>query len=125
MLERVKTFKYLGLNFSKNGRYINAIKHNIDKARRASFAIAKRARQLNLSVKYHIHIINTIVKSILLYGCEIFCHEKLDLIDTFYTQILKRLLCMKKSTPDYMVYGETGCIPPSVDIKQRAMIFWL
>ena len=125
VLERVKTFKYLGLNFSKNGRYINAIKHNIDKARRASFAIAKRARQLNLSVKCHIHIINTIVKSILLYGCEIFCHEKLDIIDTFYTQILKRLLCMKKSTPDYMVYGETGCTPPSVDIKQRAMIFWL
>ena len=123
-LERVKTFKYLGLMFSKNGKYVNAVKHNIDKARKASFAIAKRARQLNLSVSCHIHIINTVVKSILLYGCEVFCFEKLDIIDSFYVQTLKRILHVRKSTPDYMVYGETGCNPPSVDIKQRAMTFW-
>ena len=125
VLEREATFKYLGLIFSKNGRYINAIKHNIDKARRACFSISKRARQLHLSVSCHIHILNTIVKPILLYGCEIFCFEKLDIIDTFYTQQLKRILHLRKSTPDYMVYGETGCFPPSIDVKQRAMTFWL
>ena len=68
----VNTFKYLGLEFCKNRRYTSAIKHNLSRARRAAFAIFKKSKDLNLSVSCQIHILNTIVKQILLYGCEIF-----------------------------------------------------
>ena len=39
--------------------------------------------------------------------------------------MLKRILCVKASTPTYMIYGETGCTPPSINIRERAMNFWL
>ena len=62
----VNSFVYLGLEFSKNKRYIVAIKRNLTKARRAAFAIFKKSKILNLSVSSQIHILNTIFKPILL-----------------------------------------------------------
>ena len=84
-------------------------------AQRASFCILKRARQMNLSVSCIIHIINTVVKPILLYGCEIFCFENISDLEAFYIQLLKRILSVKKSTPSFMVYAETVCEPLWVD----------
>ena len=124
-IEKVNNFKYLGMVFSKNGRYINAIKHNIDKARNASFTILKRSKELNLSVSCKLHIFESIIKPILLYGCEIFCHENLNLLDIFYAQLLRRTLVVNKSTPHYMIFGECGCTPPSVDAQKRALVYWL
>lgn len=31
---------------------------------------------------------------------------------------------MKRSTPNYMVYGESGCMPLSVDIQEKTIYFW-
>ena len=121
----VNTFKYLGLEFNKNKRYTTAIKSNLIKGRRAAFSISKKARKLNLSVSCQIHILNTIVKPILLYGCEIFCFENVNMLNVFYVQCLKRILCLKRTTPSYMVYGETGCTPLYVDIMKRALCFYV
>ena len=84
----VNSFVYLGLEFSKNKRYIVAIKRNLTKARRAAFAILKKSKILNLSVSFQIHILHTIVKPILLYGCEIFCHDNFKMLETFYFHAL-------------------------------------
>ena len=85
----------------------------------------KRAKQLKLSISCIIHIINTVVKPILLYGCTIFCYENICDLEAFYIQLLKRILYVKKSTPSFMVYAETGCQPLWVDIYKRATCFWL
>ena len=87
-------------------RYIQAIKQNIEKANRATYSILRRAKQLQMSVSCQVHIINTVVKPILLYGSEIFCFEKLNGLDSCYVQILKKILQVKKSTPSFMIYGE-------------------
>ena len=121
----VNTFKYLGLELCKNRRYTSAIKHNLSRARRAAFAIFKKSKDLNLSVSCQIHILNTIVKPILLYGCEIFCYDNVKMLETFYVQCIKRILCVKMSTPSYMVYAETGCNPLYIDIMQRALSFYM
>ena len=124
-VEKVKTFKYLGVIFSKNGRYIKTIEHNVQQARKAAFAIFRRSREINLSPSCELHILNSIVKPILLYGCEVYCIENISLVETFYLQCLKRILRVKKSTPSYMVYGETGCQPLSIDIAVRSLSFYL
>ena len=118
-------FTYLGLSFSKNRKYTKAITDNINKAQRAAFCILKRARQLKLSVSCILHIVNTGVKPIVLYGCEVFCFEDISPIETFYIQLLKRILSVRKSTPSFMVYGETGCVPLWVEIHERAASLWL
>ena len=74
ILERVRVFKYLGVMFTKkNGRYVTSMKHNVTQALKAAYRIAKRSRELNLSPSCKVHVINSVVKSILLYGCEIYC----------------------------------------------------
>ena len=125
LLEKVKQFKYLGVVFSHNGRFLNTIRNNLQKARKASFGIAKRSRALNLSPSCELHILNTVVKPILLYGCEIFCFDNYSVLEKFYLQCIKRILRVNKTTPDYMVYGESGCMPLYVDIIERALSFYV
>ena len=38
-LEQVESFKYLGVVFSRNGRFTNAIKENLENARKAMFTL--------------------------------------------------------------------------------------
>ena len=47
------------------------------------------------------------------------------MLNVFYVQCLKRILCVKRTTPSYMVYGETGCTPLHVDIMKRALCFYV
>ena len=47
------------------------------------------------------------------------------MLNVFYVQCLKRILCLKRTTPSYMVYGETGCTPLYVDIMKRALCFYV
>ena len=124
-IEKVKTFKYLGTLFTSNCRYIETIKHNIKQASRAAFSISKRSRELNLSPSCQLHILNTVVKPILLYNCEIYSVENTAAIESFYLKCLKRILKVNKSTPTYMIYGETGCPPIKNDITLRTISFFL
>ena len=72
-----------------------------------------------------VHIINTIVKPILLYGCEVFCFANVSSLESFYLSLLNKILVVRKSTPSYMVYGEVGCRPLRVEVRERACSFWL
>ena len=83
-MERVDCFKYLGLTFSKNGKYTKAIKSNLEKGQRAAFSIMKKVKHLQLSVSCTLHLINTVVKPILLYGCEVYCFDNTTSLEKFY-----------------------------------------
>ena len=61
---------------------------------------------------------------VLLYGCEIWGHEKLDLIDKLHLKALKYMLHLNRSTLTAQVYGESGIFPISLDIKARIVGFW-
>ena len=124
-IEKVKTFKYLGTLFTSNCRYNETIKYNIKQASRAAFSISKRSRELNLSPSCELHILNTVVKPILLYNCEIYSVENTAAIENFYLKCIKRILKVNKSTPSYMVYGETGSPPIRNDIVLRTISFYL
>ena len=41
-----------------------------------------------------------------------------------HTDFLKRILKVKKSTPNIMLYGDLGRVPLSTGIKKRAVGFW-
>lgn len=39
-------------------------------------------------------------------------------------KFLKHILKLKRSTANYFVHGETGCMPTCVDIEERILSFW-
>ena len=51
------------------------------------------------------------VTPILLYGCEIWDYENVDIIERIDLKFCKVLLCVRKSTVNYLVYGELLEIP--------------
>ena len=73
-----------------------------------------------------IKLFNSLVKPILTYGSDIWgIRESARLqIDTFQRKFLKYHLKVKRSTPDYMVYGESGVFPISITILSNVFAFY-
>ena len=125
VIDTVKKFNYLGIVFSKGGSFVEAMKNNVKKAMVAIYDILKKGRMFNLSIKCQYDLFDKIAKPILLYGCEIWGYCNLDIIERVHLKFCKLLLNLKKSTPNYMIYGELGILPMSVFIKSRMVNFWI
>ena len=93
-------------------------------ANKALFSLIRKSRNLNLSIDLQIELFNKTVKPILLYGCEVWGYGNFDDLERVQLKFLKYALNMKKSTPTFMIYGELGVTPISIDIKNRVISFW-
>ena len=83
------------------------------------YAVLKKGRLHNLSIKCQYDLFDKIVnKPITLYGCEIWGFSNLDIIERVHLKFCKLLLHLKKSTPNFMIYGELGACPMSVYIHE-------
>jgi hypothetical protein len=60
----------------------------------------------------------------LIYGCEIWEYEDLQIIETLHLKFLKHILRLKSSTPSCMVYGETGRFPLYIYVYTRMISYW-
>ena len=123
-IEKVTEYKYLGIFLSKSGSYLNCKKHIAEQANNAMFSLLRKIRVLHLPIDMQIELFNKLIKPILLYGCEIWAFGNLDIIERVQLKFLKLILKLKKSTPSYMVYGESGAYPLKVDIQARIVSFW-
>ena len=65
-----------------------------------------------------------LVEPILLYGSEIWKNENIDIIEKVHLQFCKRILNVKSSTPNVMVYGELGRFTLEIKVKIRMTSFW-
>ena len=124
LVEVVNSYKYLGVTFTKTGRYIKTMKENIDKARKAFYAMLRKARENSIPIDCQIEFFRKTVEPVLLYGSEIWGYENLDSMEKFRLKCLKIILKLKTNTPHYMIYGELGLLPLDVDIKTRMISFW-
>ena len=64
------------------------------------------------------------MKPILLYGCEIWGQGNNSVIERVHMKFCKLLLRVKKSTLDYMIYGELGRYPLNINIKLHIIHNW-
>ena len=123
-VEIVYSYKYLGVIFNYNGSFMLNIKSLSDVATKAMFSLIQKGKSKCLDVDTLIHLFECTVKPILLYGSEIWGFCNIDVIERVQLRFLKIILGLKKSTPNIMVYGETGCVPLLLSIKTRMVSFW-
>ena len=113
-VEVVFEYKYLGIVFNYNGKFNKAKKLLVDQGKRAMYALISKSRKLNLPIDIQIHLFDTLVMPILLYGCEIWGFENNDILEKLHLKFCKMILNISKRTPSCMVYGELGRFPLSV-----------
>lgn len=123
-LEIVQEYKYLGIYLTKSGSFNTAKKYIAEQANKALFSLIKKSRSLDLSYDLQIDLFNKTVKPILLYCSEIWGTGNCDIIDRIQLKFFKHIFHLKKSTPSFMIYGELGVTPISVDIKAKTISFW-
>jgi hypothetical protein len=70
-VECVKSYKYLGIDFDNRGSFTSAAEKLRTKAMKAYFKLKMIIGTNNLSPKVALGLFNTLVKPIVLYGCEV------------------------------------------------------
>lgn len=123
-LEVVTEYKYLGILFNRSGSFLTAKKYIANQASRAMFNLLKKARSLLLPIDIQIELFQKTIKPILLYGSEVWGFGNLNILEQVQLKFLKHILNVKKSTPNCIVYGETGVLPLKVDIQSRMIGYW-
>ena len=123
-VEVVDSFRYLGIEFSRTGNFAKGKKYAFDKAQRALFALLKTSREKNLPTDILLDLYQKMVVPVMLYGCEIWGHEKLDILEKIHLKSLKYILHLNRSTMTAQVFGESGFFPIYIDVKVRMISFW-
>lgn len=124
VVEIVSEFKYLGIVFSRSGSFCKAKKHLVEQAQKSMYSIIRKIRLFNLPIEQQFNLFDKVVVPVLLYGCEIWGYENIDIIEKIHLKFLKYVLCLKSSTPSYMVYGESGRYPLYVTVYSRMISYW-
>ena len=118
-------YKYLGVQFNYNNKLKKAQQLQFSLANRAMLSLLRKCRQLNLPLDIQLELFEKCVHPILLYGCEIWACEKMDVISKLQLRFLKLILGVKITTPTCMVPGEVGKYPIKIEAKCRMLGFWM
>ena len=116
-------YKYLGVKFNYNNKFKKAQQLQFLLANRAMFSLLRKCRQLNLPLDIQLEFLEKRVHPILLYGCEIWVCEKMDVISKLQLRFLKLILGVKVTTPTCLVLGEVGRYPIEIEAKCRKLGF--
>ena len=69
-VEVVEAFKYLGMTITRDGHMKNEINERIGAANRCLFSLITLLKKRSISEKTKLRVYNTIIRPILIYGCE-------------------------------------------------------
>ena len=121
-LEIFTYFKYLGLNFSSTGSFSTGIKTLVEQGRRALFGLQSYLhKNPEMSPRLQLTLFESLVMSILSYGCKVWGFCIADPIQKLHSKFLKEMLGVRQNTPTCFVYGELGVFPFLLNRKTRIL----
>lgn len=142
-LDYVNQYKYLGVNISNTARFSVAEKNLSLKASRALFSIKQSIFDKTLKPSAILHIFDSLVKPIALYGSEVWFAYKPYLInksidelfelsfksnnefDKVHTRFCKYLLGTHSKASNFAVHSELGQFPLLITILTSCLNFWI
>ncbi len=124
-LEVVSEYVYLGITLNFNGRFTKAINKQILKAKRGSYSIIAKGKKFELSIEIQLHLFDTCILPILLYGCEVWCFSNIQSVEIFHKQYCKYLLRLGTKSINSIALGELGWFKVEIYIKQHMLNFWV
>lgn len=123
-LDIVDVFTYLGVDFKFNGKFDCTQNSIATKARKCTFNLFKKVKDNNLNVETTLSLFDTYVSSVLHYGCEVWGFHKAPHVEKVHVEFLKRIMFLRKSTNNVMVYFELGRCPMYIQRKLRILKYW-
>jgi hypothetical protein len=117
VLERVDSFKYLGIEFHATRRGLAAaVERLADAGRRAMFALNRRCAQFKIThIKTRLELYDALVRPVLTYASEVWVGspsaDKIELVERAF---LRSLLGVRPSTSNAIVRSELGRYPLSL-----------
>ncbi|CAL4146663.1 unnamed protein product, partial [Meganyctiphanes norvegica] len=123
-IDVVDDYVYLGTTFNYNGTFNKAKAKQALQARKASYSLITRIKQLNLTLEVSIELFERLIIPILLYGSEIWGFECPKQLQAMFNKTMRKFLKLHKFTPMCMINGELGLKDISEYIENRMMNFW-
>ena len=93
-----------------------------DKASTAMYSLIQKGRRLNLPTYIMLKLVDSCVEPILLYGCEVWVYENIDILEKVHTKFCKFIFGVSKYSHNMPLYGELGRYPLSIKIKQNGSL---
>ena len=87
--------------------------------------ICRKVRNLCMSVDLQLKLFDSIVLPILTYSCEVWGFENCAEIEKVHLRFCKKILKVRQTTSNYMVYGKLGRYPLNIHSNVRMIGFWL
>ena len=126
ILEKTQSYKYLGVWFTKNGKFTKAKKHLADQAKKAMFSLQSTIARLHhppipiiLQLYYE-----SMLKPIMCYGCEIWGFTDNTDLEKVELRFLKAILHLPTSAPNMAVRGKLGQLSIHMWWKERILKYW-
>ncbi|MES9883146.1 MAG: reverse transcriptase family protein [Sedimenticola sp.] len=123
-IEIVNQFCYLGIMLNYNGKFNTTQKHLAEQARKAQFNLMKVIKQSNFNVTTMLDLFDTYLAPILNYGSELWGTNKAPEIERVHTSFIKRILGVKRSASNAMVYNEVARMPLYLTRCNRIVKYW-
>ncbi len=120
-IETVKEFKYLGYTFqTNNGRaaHLRVLEKKAEIALRRIWGIGER--RFSADFKLRMKLYNSMVKSILMYGSEVWGWEKWEVLEKIRAKYIRWVLGLTWNTPKYIVLEEGGGITDRGSVIKQA-----
>jgi len=110
VIERVQTFKYLGILFKTTPNLDNVVEHLAIASKCLLFALNRRCAELRImDIKLRCDLFKTLVRSTTSYAYEVWVDsKKIKVIEVMYRRFLKSLLKVRKTTSTSIVLAEFG-----------------
>ena len=67
-------------------------------------------------------LFDSMIEPILLYGSEVWGYENIKILEQIHLIFCKRILKVRNTTPNFIVYGELGRFP--LEVKLRMISYW-